>query len=81
MKTDYLAGLPHFSIGAIKFRAWVTDNGHRYEWRSTCGRYRAGNRRGRAWAWACGRLVGEGFETLRSAMLKATTAQPQARAA
>jgi len=40
--TDRLSDVPSFSIGNVTWRCWVTDNGQRYEWRSTCGRYRVG---------------------------------------
>jgi len=40
--TDRLSDVPAFTLGRTEWRCWVTDSGQRYEWRSTCGRYRVG---------------------------------------
>ena len=42
MSTDRLSTTPSFALLGVTWRCWITDGGHRYEWRSTCGRFRAG---------------------------------------
>jgi hypothetical protein len=42
MSSERLGGGPAFVLNGVTWRCWVTDSGQRYEWRSTCGRYRAG---------------------------------------
>lgn len=85
MSTDTLATAPPFTIAGATFRCWITDAGQRFEWRSTCGRYRVGRRGytridhpdGRSelithhFAIADGRDVGTRHRSLREAMLLA----------
>ena len=40
--TDRLSTSPNFTMHGVTWRCWITDEGGRYEWRSTCGRFRAG---------------------------------------
>lgn len=74
---DHISGLPAFHCGGLVWRAWVTDGGHRYEWRSTEGRCQVCQREGLAgpyWA-ACGGItVGRHYRTARDAMAAAARA-------
>lgn len=65
---DHLSSAPTFSLGSVTFRCWVTDNGQRYEWRSTCGRYFAGRNGAHHWSSTDRNLVGSEFPTLKAAM-------------
>ena len=75
MSTDHPSTVDIFSIGDVTFRCWVTDDGSRYEWRSTCGRYRAGRNVGMASCWSMrdDRPVGHQYETLKRAMCAAVS--------
>lgn len=42
MSADRLSTAAEFATGQVTWRCWITDDGQRLEWRSTCGRYRAG---------------------------------------
>lgn len=66
--TDCLSTVPTFALGDSVWRCWVTDNGQRYEWRSTCGRMRAGRRDGLWRAVVDGREVYGSHESLKAAM-------------
>ena len=63
-----------FKIDGVKFDCWIVDDGHRYEWRSTCGQAFAGRDVQTFWARANGRDLGKGFGTLRLAMIAAADA-------
>jgi hypothetical protein len=73
---DRLSGIPTFEIDGTTFRCWVTDSGHRYEWRSTDGRSFAGRNEGSATAWASfdRKVVGRAYPTLKFAMAAAVGA-------
>lgn len=66
--TDRLSEAPNFELLGVTFRCWITDDGQRFEWRSTCGRFRAGRVLAVCWSRAGDRIVGKGFKTLRLAM-------------
>lgn len=74
--TDHLATSPPFTVAGVTFRCWVTDGGHRYEWRSTDGRCRVGRNVGNAMCWAIadGRVLGTHFASLKLAMIAAVRA-------
>lgn len=74
MSADRLSDTtPPFEIAGITWRGWIVDSGQQYEWRSDCGRYRAGRNIGAGTHWAScgGPLVGHEYPTLRFAMLSA----------
>ena len=75
------ATLP-FSVGDTEFRCWIVGGGQQYEWRSTCGRLRAGRNRGSSTCWAScdGPLVRADYDNLRGAMIAATLARRRAAA-
>lgn len=74
MSTDHLTGAPHFELYGVKWRCWSTDNGQRLEWRSTCGKFRAGRELALCWSRADGRIIGKSYRTLREAMAAAIEA-------
>lgn len=80
MATDYLSSAPVFTLVDVTWRCWVTDNGHRYEWRSECGRLTAGRSGAEYWARADGRKCGESHHNLRAAMAAAMQAARRAAA-
>lgn len=71
MNIDSRSTVPCFSVAGVTFECWVTDAGHRYEWRSTCKRAAAGRQVALCWAVVDGRRIGDQYETLRRAMLAA----------
>lgn len=42
MTLDRRSSVPDFTIGRTVFECWVTDGGHRYEWRSQGGHCKVG---------------------------------------
>lgn len=74
MSTDHLTGAPSFDVHGVTWRCWSTDDGQRLEWRSTCGRFRAGRDRTFCWSVFEGRIIEKSFRTLREAMAAAIDA-------
>jgi len=68
MSADHLSSVPAFTTGAVTWRCWITDGGQRYEWRSTCGKFRAGRALAFCWARSGDRIVGKAYKTLSDAM-------------
>lgn len=71
-KADHLADVPSFTVDGVTFRCWVTEQGQRYEWRSTDGRCFAGRNVGSATCWASvdRRMIGESYVTTRDLMTR-----------
>jgi hypothetical protein len=72
--TDHSSAVPHFTIAGVTFACWVVDDGQRYVWRSTCGRYAAGRMVRAYWSRRDGRVVGAEFLSLKLAMVTAVGA-------
>lgn len=74
--SDRPSSSPKFTVDGVTFQCWIVDGGHRYEWRSTCGRCRVGRNAGNAMAWssADGAMLGAHFVGLRLAMQAAVRA-------
>lgn len=89
MKDQLSEHVPEFKLttyerGAADFctwRPWITDGGHRYDWRSTCGKYRASRINGQWRSIANGRDTGRDYPSLQQAMQGAIAAGRMVEAA
>lgn len=61
-----VSDVPEFTVGRVTFRCWIVNGA--YEWRSVCGRFRAGRRGAWCWSSAHGRELGQQYSSLGAAM-------------
>jgi len=89
--TDHISTIPPFKVSNIEFRCWVTDDGlnelgiraTRFEWRAHDGKIKCGRHEGSGLCWAMvhGKRVGNGYPSLKAAMLAGLNAYADRRAA
>lgn len=78
--TDRLSDVPSFIVDGFTWSCYVTDDGHRYEWRSPGFRGRVWRHRAIWYGSLDGKAVGT-FDTPEQAMRAASLAAQRRRAA